>query len=101
MTNVLIKSRNLDKDVHTRSVPGEDTGKDPGDVFTIQGASKDCQQSPTSQKEAINRFTLPALRRKQLHQYLYPRFLGSRTKTGNFCCQLSQLGVLCYDSPRK
>lgn len=40
MTNVLIKSRNLDTDMHTRRAPGEDTGRDPGDVFTIQGVSK-------------------------------------------------------------
>lgn len=39
MTNVLTKRRNLNADRCTM-MPGEERGRDSGDVFTTQGASK-------------------------------------------------------------
>lgn len=58
MTGVLIRRESLDKDLHTRTMPCKDVGRDRGDASTSQGTEEG--QQPQAEGEVWNRSTLTA-----------------------------------------
>ena len=61
----LLKGRNLDTDMYTCRMPGEDEGSNQGDASISQGMPKISSKPPESSREAWNRFSFTALRRDQ------------------------------------
>lgn len=78
MNGVLIKMGSLDTDMHTKRMLCEDEGKNQSGAITSQGMPKIAGRSQEGWREAWNRSSFIAPRRKQPCTHLDPLLPASR-----------------------